>query len=53
MDCWINKFDTWLRNQENKKVPLEEDEFMRYLNKWINKDENIGTKDGRTAKSNK
>ena len=50
MDCWINKFDTWLRNQENKKIPLEEDQFMGYLNKWINKDTNIGTKDGRRAK---
>ena len=35
LDCWINKFDTWLRNQENKRIPLEENDFMWLLNKWI------------------
>ena len=53
LDCWIDKFDDWLRQQENKKIPLEEDEFMTYLNKWRNKDEDIGHSDGRRAKDGK
>ena len=50
LDCWIDKFDDWLRQQESKKIPLEEDEFLYYLNKWRNKDVNIGHSDGRRAK---
>lgn len=38
-NCWIEKFDSWLRAEYSKKIPLEEDEFMKYLLEYTNDDD--------------
>lgn len=43
-DCWIEKFDDWLRDQYSLKIPLNEDEFMKYLIEYT--DEENGDKRG-------
>lgn len=33
--CWFEEFDSWLRLEKDKKIPVEEDEFYPFLLEWV------------------
>lgn len=43
--CWIEEFDDWLRERYRKRIPVEEDQYYKYLNEWTS-DPPIGTRTG-------